>query len=37
MVNDGQERKTSLISGEEDGILMVMMMTAATVNWVYRV
>jgi hypothetical protein len=38
-VNDGQERKTSLISGEEDGILMVMMMimTAVTVNWVYRV
>jgi hypothetical protein len=39
MVNDGQERKTSLISGEEDGILMVMMMMmmTATVNWVYRV
>jgi hypothetical protein len=35
MVNDGQEM--SLISGEEDGILMVMMMTAVRVNWVYRV
>ena len=35
-MNDGQERKTSLISGEKAGFLMGPM-TAATVTWVYRV